>query len=433
MRFRFAGLWRHPDFLRLWAGQTVSELGSRITRDGLPLAAVMALGATPAQMGLLTALGGIPYLLAGLFAGVWVDRLRRRPILIAADVGRALVLALIPLAAVLGALQIELLFVVTVLAGLLTVFFQMAYFAYLPSLVDRDNLLEGNTKMGLSGSLAEVLGPGIAGVLIQWLSAPVAILIDSASFLVSAASLALIRKPEPSPKRAAPRGHAPGVRQEMAEGLRATLAHPLLRAVTFCSATLAFFGGFFGTLYALYAIRELGLGPAGLGLTIAAGGVGDLLGTLLITGVVARWGLGRALIGSVLVRGLFAFLIPLAGGPVAISMGLLVFCQLGGDLASAIYNINEVSLRQAVAPDRLLGRVNASFGLVVESSNPVGAMVGGALATVMGVRPALAVAAAGITLACLWLVWSPIRALKVHPAVLASGSGMDAVLTANSE
>ncbi len=195
---RFGGLWRHPDFMKLWAGQTISELGSRITRDGVPYTAVIVLNAPASQMGFLTAVGAASVLLFGLLAGVWVDRFRRRPIMIAADLARAVILASIPIAAYAHRLSMAQLYVVIALAGFCTVFFDVAYQSYLPSLVERENLLEGNSKLAMSASAAEIAGPSLTGILVQLITAPIAILFDAISFLISAASVILIRKPEPA-------------------------------------------------------------------------------------------------------------------------------------------------------------------------------------------------------------------------------------------
>jgi MFS family permease len=219
-----ASLWKNRDFLRLWAGQTISELGTRITRDGIPLLAVITLGATPVQMGFLSASASAPVLLFSLFAGLWVDRLRRKPVMILSDLGRALLLASIPLAAAFHLLQIEQLYLVIALVGVLTVFFDVAYQAYLPSLVTRAYILEGNSKLAVSSSIAELAGPGLAGFLIQVLTAPVAILLDSLSFLVSVLSLAVIRKPEPAPQPVQTRGRWVS---DIREGLHTIWSNPV--------------------------------------------------------------------------------------------------------------------------------------------------------------------------------------------------------------
>lgn len=405
-------LWRHADFIKFWTGQTISALGSRITRDGLPLAAVLTLGATPAEMGLLAAVGTAPVILVGLFAGVWVDRLRRRPILIAADLGRAALLATIPGAALLGVLGMTQLYVVAAVAGILSVFFDVAYAAFLPSLVEREHLVEGNSKLALSSSTAEILGPGLAGVLVQALTAPIAIFLDALSFVVSAVSVAWIRQPEPVPM---PSREQPQVGREIAEGLQAVFNHPVLRALTGSAGTLGFFGGFFGTLYTLFAIRELGLNAAGLGVAIAFGGVGDLLGALTAQHIVARAGLGATLVGMVVVMTVGGMLTPLAvfaGGSYWLALGMLVASQLVGDWARAIYLINEISLWQAVTPDRLLGRTNASLQLVMAIVTLGGSLAGGILGQTIGITATLVVAVLGRLLAVVWVAFSPVRRMR---------------------
>jgi MFS family permease len=416
---QFGGLWRNPDFMKLWIGQTISEFGSRITRDGLPLAAVIILSATPTQMGLLAMVGAAPVLLIGLVAGVWVDRLRRRPILIAADIGRTLLLLSIPLAAIYSVLHIEQLYVIAALTGILTVFFDVAYQSYLPALVKREHILEGNSKLGLSGAAAEIGGPALAGALIQIITAPIAILFDALSFLFSALFVGLIRKHEPA---LAPPTQQPHMRREVVEGLRVVLRNPLLRALAGRAATGSFFGAFFGTLYGLYAIRVLQMGPAALGVTIAAGGVGDLVGALFAQRIVRRCGLGVTFIATALVGGVAGLLIPLAAGPPLVAVALMVVAQLVGDMAGSIYAINEVSLRQAITPDHVLGRVNASVQFMTMGVYPLGALVGGVLGSAIGARATLLVAALGGLLSCLWLLGTPVRTLRAHPTPVLSAS-----------
>jgi len=415
---RLTGLWRNADFMRLWIGQTISELGSRITRDGIPLAAVLVLGASPAQMGLLTAVGSAPVLLLGLVAGAWVDRLRRRPIMIAADLGRAALLFTIPLAAWFHRLGMPQLYLVIALSGILTIFFEIAYHSYFPSLVTREYIVEGNSKLAVSDSVAEVLGPGLAGFLIQLLSAPIAIFFDAISFLLSAFSLVLIQKNElPTGNKKSERS----IGREIAEGLRLVFSNPLLRAFALSTGTRNFFGYFIGTLYALFAIRILGMGPAVLGLTIAMGGVGNLAGAFLVGPIVRRFGLGPALFGSLILGSLAVFLIPLAAGPVWMPVIFLVAAQFFGDALHTIYEVNEISLRQAITPDRLLGRMNASMQFMLAGLAPLGAIAGGLLAENLGIRSTLFIAATGILLSTLWVFFSPIPRLRELPTALAEG------------
>lgn len=401
-------LWRNLDFQKLWLGQTISEMGSRITRDGLPLLAVINLGATPFQMGILNAIAGLPVLLFSLFAGVWVDRLRRRPLMIAADLGRALLLLTIPLAYLNGWLGMAQLYVIVALTGVLTVLFSVAYRAYLPSLVEQENIVEGNAKLSISDSIAEVAGPGLAGVLVQVLTAPIAIFFDALSFLMSVVSMALIRKPEALPRAQEERQH---IAVEAAEGMRAVLKQPVLRALAGAAATGSFFGNFIGVLYGLYAIRTLNISPAALGFTVAAGGVGSLLGALFAQRVERRFGIGTTLIGALLLGWCAALLIPLAAAFPKLALPLLVIAQLG-DTLDTIYFINAISLRQSITPGHVLGRVNASMELLAGGVGPLGALVGGALAGLIEVQATLYVAAIGGALSVAWLLMSPIRGLK---------------------
>ena len=409
----FDGLWRSPDFIKLWTGQTISTLGTHITAGGLPLLALIPLKSTPFQMGILQAIGSAPVLLFSLVAGVWVDRLRRRPILIAADLGRALILASIPLAAVFGWLNIGQIYVVIALVGILTVLFNSAYRAYLPSLVEQENIVEGNAKLSLSESAAEVVGPGLTGVLVQTITAPIAILFDALSFLVSVISLAAIRKPEPPP---APPGERQSMLLEARQGIRTLIHQPVLLALTAEAATSSFFGNFIGVLYALYAIRMLNLSPAAIGLTIGVGGASSLIGALLAGRAVKRLGLGRMLIGLFFIDKLFSLLIPLAASFPALGLVLLLVSQ-SGDILGTIYFINSLSLRQSITPPRLQGRVNASIELLTAGVGPLGALAGGFLGQQLGVQATLFIAVFGISLGGLWLLFSPIRRLKDFTSV----------------
>jgi MFS family permease len=410
------GLWRNPDFMKLWAGQTVSEFGSRITRDALPLVAVITLAATPTQMAILTAISSLPVLLFGLAAGVIVDRVRRRPIMIAADLTRLILLLSIPAAAVTGTLRIELLYLVAAVTGLLALVFEVAYRAVLPTLLPRRDLLEGNTKLATTDSLAEIGGPAIAGLLVQWISAPLAVIFDALSYLVSAVSFSLIRAPEPPPE---PSANDQNAWRDMLDGWRFLLSDPLLRPLLLRGAMAGFFGNFIGPLYALFAVRTLGLSPAQLGFVIASGGIGALMGALLADRLPRRFPLNVTLIGSLAVGSALHLLIPLAGGSVIVAMLMLIVGQIAGDAAMTVYHINELSLRQAITPDRMLGRVNASIGFLVGGVAPLGALVGGTLADVTSPRAMLFVAAFGIMLAAGWVIVSPVRRLHTHPQIAA--------------
>ena len=411
MRAPRGALRRHRDFVKLWAGQTVSSFGSGITGNGLPLVALLTLGATPGQMGLLMAAASAPAVLVGLVAGVWVDRLRRRPLMIAADLARALLIASIPAAALLGRLGLAQLLLVAALAGVLGVWFDVAYRAFLPDLVRREDLLAANSRLAAGEALQEIVIPGLTGLLVTLFTAPLTLLLDSASFLCSALSLALIRAPERPPALAATRQR---LGRELAGGLRAVGADPLLRAFAGFDATRRFFGNFIGPLYALYVLRDLHLGPLLLGLSIGVGGASNLLGTLLVAPLTRRFGVGRTVVGALLLTSPTGLLIPLAHGPVPLAFGLLALAQ-AFDFIHPLYELNALSLRQAVTPPRLLGRVNATLRVMEAALMPLGAVIGGVLADRIGVRPTLVIAMLGCAFAIAWLLRSPLPALRALP------------------
>jgi MFS family permease len=412
-RGRFTELWRQPDFLKLWAGQTVSQFGSQITLLALPLVAALTLEATPAQMGLLGAVEFAPFLILSLFAGVWVDRLPRRPILIAADLGRAVALLAIPVAAWTGALQMELLYAVALITGSLTVFFDVAYQSFLPALVRRDELVGSNSKLEVSRSVAQIAGPGAAGGLIQLATAPVALLVDALSFLLSGLFLIAIRGREEDP--AAPAGRQ-RIRAEIGEGLGVVFGNPLLRAIAACTATLNLFGSIVQAVFILYLARELGIGAGLLGLIFAASNVAVLLGAVAAGAVTRRLGTGPTIIGAALLSGLGGVPIAFAAGPLAVVVPALIAAQTVMFVGGVIYNITQVSLRQAITPDHLQGRMNATMRFIVWGVMPIGMLIGGALGTAIGLRPTIAVGALGGLLGFIWPLCSPLRSLREHPA-----------------
>jgi MFS family permease len=415
MRWMSAGLWRNPEFMKLWVGHTVSRFGSRITDDALPATAVFVLAATPAQLGWLVALESAPLLLVGLFAGVWVDRLHRRPIMIAADLGRALLLGSIPAAAALHMLHVEQLYIVAALAGALTVFFDVADQSFLPVLVRRENIAEGNSKLGMSGSIAEAAGPALGGSMIQLFSAPATILIDAVSFLISALSIGLIRTHEPTP---VPHEERQSGWRDAKEGLRLVFSEPILRAMAGHAATSTFFGSFFAALYWPYAVRELGLGAALVGILISVGGVSALVGAILTGPITRRFGLGSAMVWSAVFAGLASLLIPLAGGALITAAAFLFAQQSLGDIFWEVYEINEISLRQGIVPDRLLGRANASMHFIAGGLLPIGALAAGALADHIGMKATLFIGGFGLLVASLWVIFSPIRELRKQPSLV---------------
>ncbi len=418
MHARLGGLWQHPDFLKFWAGQTVSLFGSAFTTLALPLTAVLVLGATPWEMGLLAAVGGAPWFLFGPFAGVWVDRVRRRPLLIGTDLARALLLGSIPLAAALGLLRLGQLYLVAFPIGVASVLFEIAQQSYFPTLVTRERLVEGNSKLSASLTVANVAAPGLAGGIVQLLTAPLAILFDAVSFLISAACLGAIRTAEPAPAVAT--GTA-NVGAQIREGLRFTRDDPAIRAFTATNVTFFFCNGIVTTVLLLYLARDLGLSATVIGLILAIGSVGGLIGALLAAPLTTRWGLGPTIIWSATLRGAGLLAFPLAGSlPIGI-VPVLVAGQFVMSGSWSVFFVNQTSLRQALVPDRLLGRVNASFWMVVRGVVPLGALLGGLLGTQLGLRTALLVGAVGALCSGCFLLHSPVGTYREQPLLQEDG------------
>ena len=399
-------LWRDADFMRFWAAQSISQFGTPITQLALPLIAIIALGATPFQVALLGALEFLPFLLFTLPTGVWVDRLPRRPILVFADVGRAVALASVPLAAIADVLTIWQLYAVGFAAGTLTVFFDVAYQSYLPALVGREQLVDGNSKLEFSRSGAQVAGPGVGGQLIGALTAPYAIAAYAASYVVSALLLGRIRKSEPRPERHDDRS----LKREIVEGLRLIFDDARWRAFAGYVATSNFFGMVIFAVLLVYAVRELGLSAELLGLVFSLAGGGAVLGALAAGRISRRIGTGPTLILAAAASGPSLLLVPLA--PQSFPLPFLVAAEFIFGFWVIVFNITGISYIQAVIPDRLLGRMNASRRFLVWGTMPLGSLTGGALATASGLRETLFVGAAGASLSFVWLVFSPWRGIR---------------------
>jgi len=410
---RFGGLWRHPDFLKLWAGQTVSLGGSLVSRIALPLVAILTLEASPAEVALLRIADLLPGIVIGLFAGVWVDRLRRRPLMIWADVGRAILLGSLPLAALAGGLGMVHLLVVVFAAGMLTALFEVAYHAYLPTLIARDELVEGNSKLEASGAAVEVAAFGLGGWLVQVLSAPIAILVDAVSFVVSAICLVAIRKPEPaSSEPASDQTTWLAIR----EGLRLVLRDPILRALGAAHATLSFAIYVWLSMFMVFLIRDLELQPAVFGVLFAVGGVCSLIGAAFAERVERWLGLGLTLIATLFVTAA-GLLLPLVGGPYVLVV-LLVGVQQLADGPATIFQIHERSLIQATVPASSLGRVTASLRVAGWTAMLSGTIVGGLLGEAIGPRATMLVGGLAALPSVLWLVWSPVRRLDRLPVAV---------------
>jgi len=416
---RLLGVLRQADFRQLWLAQTVSQFGTQITVLALPLAAILVLRASTFEVAVLGALEFLPFLLFTLPAGAWVDRLPRRRVLIAADVGRAGLLLVIPASYQLGALSVWHLYLIAFGVGTFTVFFDLAYQSYLPGLVGRESLAEGNARLEVSRSTAQVLGPGTAGLLVGIAGAPIAILADSLSYLGSAAFLTRIRRADPGgARRDGAQPDRPGLRREIADGLRYFARDPYLRSLAATVTTFNFFSEIGAAIYLVFVVRELGLRPEAIGLVTSIGAIGLVIGALASRSVARRLGLGRALIVSEFMSGIGLLLVAVAPREEA-----MVFLTASGfivGVAVMVLNVNGVSLRQAVTPDHMLGRVNATGRWIGWGTIPLGAVVGGVLATAIDLRPTLFLSAVGAGLAFLWLVPSPVRSLRDLPGTRSS-------------
>lgn len=401
-------LLRNPDFVRLWTAESVSQLGSQVSLLALPLLAIKTLDASTFAVGALSAVEFAPFLLVGLPAGVIVDRRRRKPVLMLGDVGRAVALLSIPVAWWLGILTLGQLFVVVFITGVLTVFFDVAYQSYLPALVDRDQLGDGNAKLEMSRAGGQIAGPGAAGGLIQVLGAPVAVLADAVSFVLSATAVFFIRTVEP-PIEASTEAR-PTMRAEIGEGLRYVLGHPALRAIAGCTATSNYFSSMFMAVLLVYLVRVLDYGAGVIGLVFAIANVGFLAAAATAQRVERRLRLGRTIWVAILVGQIGGLLIAFSPRTYAfpwIVAGMVLFA-VGG----TIYNIAQVTYRQAITPNRMLGRMNATMRFMVWGTMPLGSLTGGLLGTVFGLRSTLVIAGIGGVLSVLWVLIEPVRSLE---------------------
>jgi MFS family permease len=396
----------------MWGALSTSLFGSAITALAFPLMAITLLDASATQMGLLVAAETAPFFLWSLLAGVWVDRRLRRPILIATDLARAGLLLSVPLAAWFGLLRIEQMYLVAFVTGTLGVFFEIAHYAYVPALVGRDRVVEANSKIQISHSAAEAGGPGAAGLLIQAVSAPVALIVDAVTYLVSALLLRQIRTIEPPIERT-PSMTPATIRQDVADGMRMLLRHRLLRPIVLASVAGTIFLTAIQTLYVLYASRDLGISPLAIGLIFTIGGLGTIPGALISERVARRFGVGPTIIGGWLIYAASWLLVPLADGLAAFPV--LAAGMLLGGVAMTVYNIQQWSLRQIVTPDDLQGRVTAGHRFLVYGSAPLGALLGGSLGAMAGLRPAMTICALAGLAAPLWLARSPLRHLRDQP------------------
>ena len=415
LRRRFRGLWLSRDFRRLWASLTITSFGAQITNLALPLTAALLLHASPMQMGILIALETLPFALFSLHAGVLLDRVRKLPVVIASDVGRALALAAIPVFAWFGALSIELLFVVGFLCGVQNVVGGAAYQVLLAQMAGRKRLVEANAKTALGETSAALIGPGLAGGLIQALTAPFAIALDAFSFLVSAVMLRRVV----ARNDAARAGDTGSVWREIGEGLRLVWGNRTLWGLAWLAGLWQFLHHMQIAVLILFATRELELSAGAIGFAYACGGFGCVIASALAERLSRRFGVGPVIVHGLVLTVVGWQIFALLGGSgwtatLALGAAMLVF-----DFGGILFGINYLALRQAITPDRLLGRMTATMRFLTVASAPLGSLVGGALATGIGLRGTLlTVAGLGVALSVAAVLWSPVRQHRVLPTVL---------------
>jgi len=382
-------LFRHADFMKLWTGETISEFGSKVGGVAISFLAVIALHATPAQMAALAVWRTVPALMFSLFAGVWVDRIRRRPLMIGADLANIILLASIPAAAAFGALRIEQVYLVMFLTSFADLLFSVGYRAYLPTLVGRDAITQANSILSATEAVAEIGAFGLAGWLVQWLTAPIAIATDAVSFVFSAVCLRLISQREDAPTR-----HKDSrVAREILEGARGILDDSRLLAVAVSAAVGAIAHGIFSTVYALYFINELGFAPGPLGMIYATGGAASFVGAAITTRTANRLGVGRAMTLGLAAMGAGYGLLTFAHGAGLASIALLVSQQLIGDSFGTIYFVTQMSFIQKVAPADMMGRVVASVRFLGLGAGLIGSLLGALMGNLVGLRYAIGLGA----------------------------------------
>lgn len=406
-------IWFNRNFLNLWSGQTISELGSQITLLALPLTAVLSLHVSPEQMGFLRAFSTVPAILVSLIVGVWVDRVRRWPLLLWTDVARMLLLALVPLLAWLQILRIEYLYLISFSVGVLTVLFDIASTSFITSVVASEQLVDGNSKMQFSTSFASVIGPGLAGLLIQIMTAPLTIIFDAFSYLCSALSIALIRVHETHQISSQKSQH---IGKEIAEGLHTLWNNPLLRHMTISSAFGSLAIAIQQTVFILYIINGLHLSPVFVGAIYTIMGMASITGAYIAPYVSRSLGPGPTIVVGTLFVCIGSFFLTIGQLPqiliiVCLSIGLVLF-----GAGSPLYNISQLSLRQTLTPPSLLGRVNASRRFIVFGVMPIGSLIGGQLGEFLGLRWTLFVAALFFLLSFLWIFLSPLRRVREIPS-----------------
>jgi len=404
-------LWRDRNFLTLWSGQALSQFGAQITELAIPVLAVLMLDATEWEVGILNAAQVAAFLVVGLPAGAWIDRMRKRRVMIWADAVRAVALVTLPVLALLGMLQIWHMIVVALIMGVATVFFDVSYQSIIPSLVRTNQIAEANGKLQSTYELANIAGPGIGGWLIGVLTAPIAIFATVGTYVASFVALLFTRDHE---QLRAPEDHKPLV-HEIGEGLRWVFGNPLLRRIVGTTGMANFFGTIAQTLVPIFVLRELGLSPQMFGIVFSLGAAGGLVGAIATPRIIALLGEARAIPISAIAFCIAPFFLPAVSLVPSLAFPLLVVQGFIMSFTILLYNITQVTFRQRITPPRLLGRMNASIRFVVWGVMPIGALLAGALGTWIGTVPTLWIAATGELLAGLFVVIGPFWTMRDLP------------------
>jgi MFS family permease len=401
------------DFAKLFIGETISQVGTQVTQFTMPLVAIITLNASAFQVGILNALKFVPVIVVAIFAGVWLDRRRRRPIMVACALGNALLIGLVPISSVVGFLSMGLLYVVIALSGSLTVIFDVGALSYVPFLVDREHLTESNSKLQASTAFAGIAGPGLAGLIVGLITAPITLSVDAVSYLFSAAGTLSISRREPDPDPAAERT---SIRKSLAEGFRAVYGTKLLRILLGQSAVLNVGFGAVSTMFALYGVRVLHLSPDKLGIAVGALAAGALVGALLAARVQRALGMSKMMGLAIICVCASPLLLLVPRNSTWTSMVFLMAAWLGHGFGISMWNVNTITLRQVLTPNRLLARMNATYRMMLFGALPVGAFLSGVLGSTLGLWHAMLISVLALTLPMAWLAFSPVFRLKEMPA-----------------
>ncbi|PAD21333.1 MFS transporter [Terribacillus saccharophilus] len=408
MKSKKKTLFSNRVFLNFWIGQTVSMFGSQISIMALPLTAVLIFDASTMEMGIYQAVASAPYLIIGLFAGVWIDRVRRRPLVIYSNLATGIILSLVPLLAWLGLLNMTFMYIILFLFGTSTLIFELSFLSFIPNIVDKKDLTEANSKLQSSRSVSRIIGPNLAGPLISIFTAPFAILIDSFSFLISFLFLRSIPVEENAKKKQSFRR----IWSEIGIGLKTIFNNPILISLSASTATINFFHTTFAAIFMIFLVKQIGLTPLQIGLVMGISSSGTLLGAFVARKLSVNLGIGTTIIGATSSIVIGTFVIAISPNSLLVALPMITIGQFLSGLGNTIYVINQVSLRQTITPDEILGKVNASSQFLSRGAMPFAGIFGGSIGSWFGLKIALLITAIGFLLSVVWLLLSPLKAIK---------------------